>query len=186
MQEFYDCVEVQLGKKLMQSMRNLIKQDPSFLDPYLVLADLLLLNKKSDESRRVVEDAYQQALMTITDHKGNWPKSMEWGWLENRHIMRAIERYAYMLWEDGNIDQALELFRKLLKANPRDNQGTRYCILAIRLDLGLNWDEQFMVKDGPMAGQAMEAGPVNDWFELNAKKFSEEFDWLFKKWKEYD
>ena len=187
MHEFYESTEqITNRKKLKAEMQRLIAADPSFFDPYLVLADLLTEEGKAEAARDLIADAYQKAVKHIVDNKGNWPKEMAWGWLENRHIMRAIERYAYQLWEEGDTEEALDIFRRLLKANPGDNQGARHSILAIRLGLGTDWEEQFLVKEGPMAGQALEAGPLHRWFEQHAKQFPEEFDWLLKLYRRWD
>lgn len=187
MHEFYDITErVTNHKKLKTEMRRLIEADPLFFDSYLVLADLLIDEGKDEEARDLICSAYQKAILLIVDNKGNWPKEMAWGWLENRHIMRTIERYACQLWEEDKAKEALDIFSLLLKANPGDNQAVRHSILAIRLGLGTDWEEQFMVKEGPMAGQALEAGPLHRWFNRNAKKFPEEFEWLLKLYKEWE
>jgi len=34
-----------------------------------------------------------------------------------------------------------------------------------------------------MAGQALDAKGPSEWFDKHAKKFPEEFGWLFKEWK---
>jgi len=34
------------------------------------------------------------------------------------------------------------------------------------------------VKEGPMAGQAIDVIATSNWFETNVKKFPEEFVWL--------
>lgn len=62
---------------------------------------------------------------------------LEWGWLENRHIIRTILNKAISLWENNHMDEALNLFRNLLKTNPNDNVGARYYILAIRMNMSL-------------------------------------------------
>jgi hypothetical protein len=82
------------------------------------------------------------------------------------------------VWEEGKKNEALELFRKLLKVNPSDNIGVRFAMLAILLGLDPDWEDDFTVKTGPMAGDAMDAIRVDAWFRKNAKKFPEEFkDW---------
>lgn len=187
MHEFYEATEaITNRKKLETEMQRLIEADPLFFDSYLVLADLLTDRGKEKQAHNLIDTAYEKAISLIVDNKGNWPKEMAWGWLENRHIMRTIERYAHQLWEEGKAEQALDIFRRLLKANPRDNQGARYSILAMRLGLGTDWEEQFVVKEGPMANQALEAAPLHRWFDRNANKFPEEFDWLLKLYKEWE
>ena len=187
MHEFYEITgEVTDRKKLKAEMQRLIKEDPLFFDSYIVLAEMLLYEGKDAESRSVIREAYEKAVWQIADKDGNWPKEMAWGWLENRHLMRAIDEYAQQLWGEGKTDEALDILRRLLKANPRDNQGVRHSILAIRLGLTPAYEDQFMVKDGPMAGQALEAGPLHAWFEKHAKDFPDEFDWLLKLYRKWD
>jgi tetratricopeptide (TPR) repeat protein len=184
MSEYYDVLDRDLSPiRLKKVMNKLIKKDPLFFDPYLILADILYSENKPEEARELLSNAYVRAVKRIADKDGNWPKRMEWGWLENRHIMRFIVRYAYLCWEEGGTEEALDIFRNLLRANPDDNQGVRYAILAIKLGLGPDWDDEFLVTKGPMAGEALDARKVMDWFEKHARRFPEEFDWLFQEWK---
>lgn len=176
MSKFYDVLESSASAvTIKRSMKKLIAADPDYYDPYIVLADL---EKDEGKANALIDETFNRAIQRITDAKGNWPRFMPWGWLENRHLMRMIERRAMDLWNEGKVDDALDIFRRLLRANPGDNQGARYSIVAIRLGLGTDWDAQFEVKDGPLAGEALDAMAVDKWYEKNAKKFPEEFDWL--------
>ena len=178
MDEYYELLDSDLTEtKLLKSMLQLIRKDPDFLDPYIVSADTLLRSNKIKSGLKLIEEAYNKALNLIVDENGKWPKRMVWGFLENRHIMRAIERYAYIAWEENNSELALEIFRKLLRVNIKDNQGARYAILALRMGLDSDWDLKFMVKKGQMA-DLMEAKKIDDWFNENSKKFPEEFNFL--------
>lgn len=56
---------------------------------------------------------------------------MEWGDMENRAYMRAIQYMGELYWDNGEKEKAIELFRILLKLNPGDNQGVRYEIAAL-------------------------------------------------------
>ena len=114
--------------------------------------------------------------MKIVDKEGNWPKIMEWGWLENRHIIKIIDRWAMELWEEGNTKEALIIFKNLLKSNPRDNIGARYSILAIKMNLDSSYDLQFQ---SSVPG-FIDAGEITKWFEENSRKFSDDFDWWWK------
>ncbi len=182
--EYYDALDRDLSPiRLKKVMNKLIKKDPLFFDSYIVLADILYYENKPEEARELLSNAYVLAVKRIADKNGNWPKHMEWGWLQNRHIMRFIVRYAYLCWEEGRTEEALDIFRNLLRANPGDNQGVRYAVLAIKLGLGPDWEDAFLVTKGPMAGEALDARKVMDWFEKHARRFPEEFDWLFREWK---
>lgn len=185
MTEYYDLIESATSKpQLKREMKKLIENDPDFYDPYLVVADLEIVAGDRSVGRQFIHEAYERAVKRIVDSQGNWPKSMRWGWLENRHLMRALERQATAFWEEKKVEEALDIFRRLLHANPGDNQGVRFYILAIRLGLGTDWYAPFEVKDGPMAGQAIDAISSSKWFEKNAKKFPEEFGWLRKAMKD--
>ena len=75
-----------------------------------------------------------------------WPKHLEWGFLENRSYLRAIQYRAEQHWDDGEKDLALELYRLLLRLNPNDNQGVRYAVAAIHAgmtgeELEMLWDK---------------------------------------------
>lgn len=178
MDEHYDLLDSDLTEAgLAKSMMRLIQKDPDFLDPYIVSADILLRSNKIKSGLKLIEEAYDRALHLIVGENEKWPKRMSWGFLENRHIMRAIERYAYISWEENNPERALEIYRKLLRVNINDNQGARYAILALRMKLGPDWDFKFMVKNGRMAG-LIDAGKITDWFNENSKKFPEEFNFL--------
>lgn len=178
MSEYYDLLESATSEaQLKREMNKMIVSDPDFYDPYLVVADLEMEGGHNERGRQLIHEAYERAVKRIADAQGDWPKCMLWGWLENRHLMRALEREAIALWEEKMTEEALDIFRRLLRANPGDNQGVRHFILAIRLGLGTDWYTPFEVKDGPMAGEAIDAMAVSDWFEKNAKKFREEFGW---------
>ncbi len=174
MSKYYDLSEKELTYK---QMKKLIKQDPDFYDSYLIASDILKHEGKSKQAKELLYTGYTRALKRIVDNKGNFPKIIEWGWLENRHVVRIIERWGFEVWESGEEKQALEIFRKLLKTNLNDNIGARYNILAIRLGLGSDYEEKFACKDDP---DYIDANKIWNWFEKHRKRFPDEFDWWFK------
>ncbi len=183
MEGYYDALEacydlreessgdVESLKLLRDKINQLIEKDPDFLDPYILLYEVLREEGNPQRAEKLVDDAYERAIALITDKNGNWPDIMEWAYLENRHIIRTILNKAILLWENNDSEGALELFRKLLKTNPGDNVGARYHILAIKM--GMTFDE--------FEGQFNKGGYYDmelvDWFEDNYDDFPEEFDW---------
>jgi len=115
-------------------------------------------------------------MMRIVNKEGKWPKIMEWVWLENRHIIRVIDRWAVKLWYEGKTGEALTIFRNLLKTNPADNIGARYSILAIKMNLDPSYEAQFYATIPGF----IDAHKISKWFEENSKNFPEEFDWWWK------
>jgi len=61
-------------------------------------------------------------------------KSIEW-WLqkETRPLLRAIYGRAMTLWHQGRYSEAAIQFERLLRMNPRDNQGVRFFIPLLHL-----------------------------------------------------
>jgi tetratricopeptide (TPR) repeat protein len=180
---YYDLCEEYQGvnpsRSLVKKLETMIAADPDFYDPYLMLGEILDQQGASPIAEALLETAYQRALSRIQDKKGNWPKRLEWGWLENRHIIRTLLTRAIRFWEEDDTEAALELFRNLLKTNPNDNIGARYYILAIRLGQTLDEHEApFRTAQG-----FLDAMKMVDWFDANAPGFPEEFDaW----WKEME
>ena len=178
MEEYYDLLEKKLSTgKMKKEMQKLIQKDPDFYDPYLIVADILESEGRSGEARELRCTAYERALRRVVDKEGNFPKRLEWGWLENRHLLRAIGAWAEELWEQGKREEALEILRELLRSNPHDNIGARHDILAIRLGLGTDYEKKFAVKDTP---GYLDAFKLSEWFKKHSKKFHDEFGWWFK------
>lgn len=130
------------------ALKRLIKKDPDFLEPYLVLSEMHLEKDNVRKAFTVLEEAYKRAVNLITDRNGNWPARLQWGHYENRHIIRALLHKALTDWEFGNTDKALALLRKLLSTNPNDNIGARYYILAILLGFSFHEFEGRFNKGG--------------------------------------
>ena len=166
-------------KSIQAALRKLIAHDPDFLDPYLMLADLLDEQEQVAEADRLIGEAGQRALRVITAGTGDWPKSLNWGWLENRHLIRALYTKAISFWTHDEPEPALDLLRKLLRSNPEDNLGVRYQILAIRLGMTENEFEAKFNKGG------FYDSDLPNWFDKNVTKYPDEFDW-WRKAVEYD
>lgn len=172
MSEYYDVCEEYDGrysKSLDDQMKALIEKDPDYLEPYLLLY-YMLKNQHIKDAEKLLDEAYDRAIKLITNKNGNWPDILEWGFLENRHIIRTILDKAISLWINGKTDKAIDLFRKLLKTNPDDNPGVRYYILAIRMNIDFEAFEGRFNKGGFYDTR------LDKWFDKNYKKFPDEFD----------
>jgi len=58
--------------------------------------------------------------------------TLPWGIIYNRPFLRALHGLGLCHWRLGSFDVALELFTRMLKLNPRDNQGARECWAQVR------------------------------------------------------
>ena len=174
--KFQELVEeVRSGKsqpeKFTSELDKIMTEDPDFLEPYLLLYDLSRQTEDGEHGEEVLNTAYEIALKLITDNKGNWPEKLEWVYLQNRHIIKTLLNKAISLWHHGENDEALNLFRKLLKSNPKDNIGARYYILAILKNMSFKEFENEFDEGGHYSTKIM------DWFDSNLREFPEEFDW---------
>ncbi|MGC9366894.1 MAG: hypothetical protein ACP5FK_07620 [bacterium] len=174
--EFYelqDSITEDNIQSVIKKLKILINKDQYFLDPYLLLADLLEATGDKAESDKVITDAYEKALELVTEKSGQWPEKIEWGWLENRHIIKAFVNMGILYWKNNKTIEAYSLFQKLLDTNPNDNVGVRYFMLGIlekmsekqfykRFDKNGYWDEE-----------------IDDWFDKKVKNHKKEFgQWL--------
>lgn len=174
MSKFYDLQDI--GRLSDVNLRVLIREDPDFYDSYLFLADNYKDSEQLKESKRLESESFKRALSRIQDKNGNWPDEMPWGWLENRHVIRALGRGADNLWMDGRNDEALDIYRKLLHSNLNDNIGARYAIIALRH--GFTYDKYM---EQVWLASAVPADHIMKWFRKYALKFPEEL----KEWKKY-
>lgn len=157
-----------------KELQKLINRDPDFFDSYLLLAELYFEEGATEARNRLIDQAYQRAIRLITDEKEQWPKRLEWGWLQNRHIIRTLVTKGIQLWESGNNQEALALFRNLLQSNPNDNPGVRFFILAIRMGMRYEDFQRRFEKEG------FYDETLCDWFDKNYKNWPDEFDWWDK------
>ena len=155
---------------IKREAKKLIEQDPDFLDWYILLYEMLKEQVNFKEADEILDKAYKRALALITDEDGNWPDLLEWGWLQNRHIIRTLLNKAISLWRNKQNEEALDLFRKLLKTNSTDNAGAREFILAIRMNVTYPEFERRFDKGGYYDKE------LPDWFEEHYKKFPDEFE----------
>ena len=63
-----------------------------------------------------------------------------WGWTETRPYMRARQGLGLALWRRGDLAEAAVEFTDMLRLNPNDNQGIRYILVTILLELGRHDD----------------------------------------------
>jgi tetratricopeptide (TPR) repeat protein len=62
-------------------------------------------------------------------------ESQFWGLLITRPYMRARSGLALSLWEMDRREEALDHYREMLRLNPMDNQGNRYLLLLLLMEL---------------------------------------------------
>jgi tetratricopeptide (TPR) repeat protein len=127
----YKALEVS-GAEQVRLAREALKISPDCADAYVLLAE----NQPTPEAtipfyeqgvaagqRALGEEAFQEDV-------GHF-----WGILETRPYMRAREGLAQCLWSIGRLEDAVGHYQEILRLNPNDNQGVRYSLLTLLLDL---------------------------------------------------
>lgn len=70
--------------------------------------------------------------------------------MDNRPFLRCLHGAGLCSWRLGTRAAAVEVFRRLLRLNPADNQGARFNLAAI--ETGKSWAEAEEGDDGPRQG----------------------------------
>jgi tetratricopeptide (TPR) repeat protein len=115
-----------------------LAHDALVLSPNCADAYVLLAEEEADTVTRALE-YYQQGVEAGARALG--PKAFKrntghfWSVLETRPYMRAREGLANMLWRLNRKEDALGHYRELLHLNPNDNQGIRYVLVDLLLQM---------------------------------------------------
>jgi hypothetical protein len=124
--------EANPGKRLALAYQALATS-PNCADAYVLLAE-----EEADTVGRALHyyqqgvEAGQRALGSdyFSERVGHF-----WGLLETRPYMRALHGQANMLWQLRRHEETLVIYREMLRLNPDDNQGVRYSLLHLLLEL---------------------------------------------------
>ena len=160
------------GGQLTKQMKEFIQQDPDFLDPYNIMYHHLRDRYHAEKALDYLNQAYERALKQLLDDEGHWPARLDWEWMENRAIIRTLWNRADALYAHAFRQEALDLFRRIIRYDQRDANGVRFKILALRM--GKSY------KDYYIDFELMDPSGRNlhSWFDRNAKKFPEEWQGL--------
>jgi tetratricopeptide (TPR) repeat protein len=112
------------GKERTELANQALALDVDCVDAYMLLA-----TSESNDADTAIA-FYKQAVEAA---KNNLPKNYEkkydgrfWKARETRPLMQAMASLAMALQMNDELEEALTLYRKLMKLNPEDNLGIRY------------------------------------------------------------
>ena len=109
-----------------------IEMDPTYADGYNHLANIAW--RKGDWKQ--AEGLYGKALEFAEPEIKDAPKGGFWGILETRPYMRALHGLGLTVWKQGRLEEAIGIFKQMLKLNPNDNQGVRYLMGPLYHQMG--------------------------------------------------
>lgn len=123
------------------------------------------------------EILYEQSCAILLDDNGAFPDLLEWGYTENRPLIRSMFGKAEDLWIAGDVQAAQTIYEGLLKGNPGDHPGVRYNLLGILEGMTFEKFSALAYEDDHMSKM------VDPWFFMSAPKHKE-FEAMFKAWNE--
>ena len=118
------------GRRRVLLAREALAEDPSHVEASILVA----------ESTRAVDhrmELFQNAKQAAATALGNDMEDLAgefWGFHETRPYMRACHGLAVAFADAGQISEAIEQYREMLRLNPNDNQGVRYEIVPLLLE----------------------------------------------------
>ncbi|MFH1826315.1 MAG: hypothetical protein ABH823_03365 [bacterium] len=152
--EYLNSGETGAAKKLLEKA---IKLNEDYVEAYVGLTATYRELGDFKKEQEYADLAFDKTRLKFPV----WPEKMPWGITDNRQYLRAICDKATTSHIAKNLKEAEELYRLILKLNPRDNQGVRYLIAGMFAGLGprdidvmfdegnksQNWDKLAMLLD---------------------------------------
>lgn len=129
----YQAWEERNPAKRIALAHKALSTSPNCADAYVLLAE-----EQADTVARALE-FYQKGVEAGERALG--PEYFEteagdfWGLLETRPYMRARQGLADCLWKLNRRDEAAAHYRELLRLNENDNQGVRYVLASLLLEM---------------------------------------------------
>jgi tetratricopeptide (TPR) repeat protein len=140
----YDAWEEINPAKRIALAHEALSISPQCADAYVLLAQ-----EEADSVKRALE-LYKQGMEAGTrvlgvkyfrENTGHF-----WGLLETRPYMRARQGLAETLWRLKRYEEAIEHYRELLHLNPGDNQGNRYALLDLLMQIERYEEARILLK----------------------------------------
>ncbi len=113
------------GKQRANFLRTALELSSDCVAAYCLLAED---SKSIEEGVKLFRQAVSAGQRVLGEDWETKYKGVCWMAHETRPIMRAMCGLAQQLQLDDQLQEALELYRKLMMLNPNDNQGIRYLL----------------------------------------------------------
>jgi tetratricopeptide (TPR) repeat protein len=137
----YRAFEARNPAERIRLAQQALKLSPDCADAYVLLADETAPTLPAKKT--LYEAGVKAGERALGPHAFQELNGHFWGVIETRPYMRARCGLAQCLWARGEYHQAIAHFTALLQLNPGDNQGLRYLLVAVLLEVG---DDQALDK----------------------------------------
>ncbi len=147
----YDAWETPDRKKRVKMAKKALEIWPDCADAYSILAEDEV--HTFEEARAYYLEGIQAGERALGRDGLEENRGHFWGVLETRPYMRARTGLAGILILQGEKEEAAQHYREMLVLNPNDNQGLRYELAALLVELGRNEELRKLLDDneGDMA-----------------------------------
>ena len=125
----FEATEME-GKDKYDSLARLWEKFPQCIDA------LVHMGSMSFNSTRAFKSAFNCYTAAIYIAEQRLPLDDEaefpWSCLNNRPYLRAVNGLCLWYWKSGDFQKSAELAEKILRLNPKDNQGARFILAAVK------------------------------------------------------
>lgn len=130
---FYDADDIDDHDLAFRKLSKIIGDDPEFIDAYNSAGRWELYLNNHGNALTYFDTAYRIGSKLIPkEFKGTIP----WEFLDNRPFLRAMHGLGLTYEHIGEYEKAANIYDKMLKYNPNDNQGIRALAIETSLFLG--------------------------------------------------
>nr|VFK47234.1 MAG: Transcriptional repressor TCF25 [Candidatus Kentron sp. TC] len=123
--DFFGEGQFQLGETLF---REIIETHPYHIDALHHLSILYEDTSREFEAYLCAREAVRIGLSAIPKEFSWTTSKLDWGFLDNRPFLRAYYNLGLHLKRRNEIDEAMEIFSRMLSVCPNDNLGVRYLL----------------------------------------------------------
>ena len=130
----YEAFESTNSAERIRLAQQALKTSKDCADAYVLLAQESAPTPQA--ARTLYEAGVKAGERALGPQAFKEMKGHFWGVIETRPYMRARCGLAQTLWALGERQSAIEHFNEMLRLNPGDNQGIRYLLVTLLLEVG--------------------------------------------------
>jgi yecA family protein len=135
----YQAWEAPSRKRAVELARRALELSDDCVDAYCILAENQA--KTDDEAILLFRQGVEAGRRALGEKAFREDVGHFWGLLETRPFMRAMDGLATILrFTEGKEGEAIDIWLEMLRLNPGDNQGARYRLLALLVELNRDDD----------------------------------------------